>query len=1185
MDFPDALSVLSASEYTKVVKISEDDWNFVYSRLDKLCTPKDIKKLNQLKKYYLDNAAENSADFVEQCRKVIAHSTKLKGQNAKKVIFIKYLTITTAQVNLECSLCSQPKKSKKTEYSNVYGLMIHLHNSHLEHIISVYEKEGDKTIFEKISKIVDKTNYKTEKDHNTSLSNFQILLNRIQSIKDGGSPDTTSSSRDSSSCEIQLPDCFNEVHNSLIAYGDTPQSHFLPNPRLVPPTPQSPVPLGIPTDYQVAHVEQLGYIANVATPHDSSESVLPPSPAESEPMAVAIVEPSNILLTGNTANEVEFQYLMGQQPHLPHLTVGTQDFEILSFTQDEPVFQHQPVESNDSDYQSIHTPQPKLHDEEQHDVTYESSQNSLCSSELPYSPKSPEASNSPYSTICVTDLNYDKNHDSCNNVKYMNIDQDRSVEHDTDNLAKQHEMTNNRTIDYQGSDEDIPTTPKMRKRTHKSKIQHEPKAKVRKINSKSESKGPDKKDTVKKHYVTEAAAKKTKKEVLTKKPKINAKNSNGTNVPRSGQKAKNRDEENATWSHEFITSIEHEAAEKKRELQQNQALSALRHCVRDNVNVNPKQRKDVKVKINKVFKDFTTKHCDEKKSLDSRSNLAHLAQATVDAEYYGKKTNKTTNPFREEELERQIGVFVDFYGKDRCLQQTNLQVKKNVEDALIKKCKDTNDVNLWKKNLLTLKTATSPKDFDKKLDKLIKSYSKNKEIHTILTTIKTKVNITKLNKHSTELLYELKQNKNMKGRNSHGTKFVKNLTLQLGKGSLSNLKYVLDENDAKAYVSWFEDYKTIKESLSLTNNVKWFITCVESVLYGGNTPMNPTARISKTEVIRVFHNLIDVCKSNNPEFSAIDAGDEMFCSSFYDNLTIFCMKYMYMIYDDILMQFKTYPAKCQQPNLIHVGFFHKNHFNRSKLDIYNQDVDVNYNVFMKNQTVKKSSNTFGNAFGINRLILCLFQMKFIASGINITKIEDLKNVVRNDCLKIIEMIDSKCNIRVITHLKSMLFEVLYNIVCNIFHCRSEQSALFRKKITWTMFKNVVYDSKYYTYDNFAKAAAHSFPTIYIRTNNDINVNDDLIFDDDPRSWSDICNDHAVKLFHELYSSYFEEVNNNDADEEELETLDKKRLGHDDDGNSSSDDSSDSEDEASDSDDNSSQIDADDDDDDNSCDSD
>lgn len=1079
MEDPDASSTLSLKDITSGAVISSEEWDFVSNK--HLGGKQRIKKIkNLMSKYSKDQDTIMLDEFLQECMNAIEMENKNLQENSNKDLFAKYLSLYP-QIGFLCSICSE----SNVHYKNVLGLMTHVNRSHFTEILTLFNDSGNEQHFKKIRSSLGKINFKSSLYKSMTADEFQKIVNIHDTFETVASTDTISI--------ISIENEFDTAHATVVDQCIQQNLKYI--------------------DEEVNMVIDKFGCLNKNLDTVSPQSRFMPQPA---------------LMPDNGPSSIETETPPSSAPH----SVTFDDF-ILD---DEEVVDVPSLFGDlEEENTSVEVPESILKTINMDDIADPT--------------KSSEVNNST---------------ENVNSKQYINMNSIESVAPvSPESIANSEDMevddsVHNSTIETDNEKSPIPPIivhePVVKKRIpiaeKKPKTKYLKKVTKRKVPESEISVKVSKKRKIEHPSPPPKVAKTPrkynrtkKKEILTKKPRSTAKNSNGIIVPRTAQTRlrRTRDEDNSVWSHELVTSIEQHASNEITEINNNPQRKKLINCIKDSVNIPIAKRKSLKSKINDAFKKFEMTECNEKTNPECRDSLAFLANCKIDSEYFSKKTNKANNPFRTSELTRQVKVYLNFYSKLGSVQKTNAQVKQEVEAALNKKCKDTDNINSWKHNLKSLNVST-PKEFEKKLSKLTTQYNKIPEIHNILVAMKTGITVYKSD-NSSDLKYDLKISKNHAKNKSGNVKLIKNLLLQLGKGSLSNMKSILNESHAQSYVNWFKDYRRTKEALSISNNVKWFMTCVEGVLHGGNSPMNPLARISRTEIEKVVKNMVELVKSN----CYVDSNDndndtELFTSSFYQNLTIFCMKYIYEIYNEILKYYKMYPAKCQQPNLIHVGLFHRSQaIVSNKTQISAEDIIKQYTQFMKNQSTKKSAG-ISNVFGVNKLIMCLFQMKFIASRLDVESASDFKNVINsNELVKVIDLIESKCSVRVIHHIKSMIFEVLYNIINNIISPRTESSDVFTKKISWNFYSKILFNAEYFKYPRIALKVLTSFKPISLKGGGEP-AKDDVIFDDDVRVWHTVLHKYRTQLFSELYSDYLSMFSCTEVSDEEMNELENQRYG-------------------------------------------
>lgn len=1107
-DPTDVTSVFSAQQLAGADLIPEHD--FEYVRNVHQGGKNRLKHLEELRvKVAMGNFFMQDS-FLKECNQAIEKMREIKVENSIKDLFCKYLVIGD-HTGMQCYLCE-----KNTAFKNIRGLSHHIERSHVLHIVDVYNKRKEELEFKftQYRTALNKVNFKSSASKTLTYDTIKKILDEAgDQVRDSPSTLNTPPCSPVPSCS-SFNDYAKDVHLEMT--GESEDS-----PMFSPLSVNSETRVGMMNDLVTNILSN--QIDSSVCPSQGSEAMTTDKMTEGfvHKKSTRDLENTFELFTINEDDLSKHQVSESSYNHRDDLKTNT----YLNTSGEVSV---EPLSVSTAEISSCTSPTMNL----PCDLTSETSDFEMTDDTLPVpAPQPPPAP-----------LSSKKNAPLKKRLIAVKVPKKRPRSTSPVGLTKKHDGVAKRKVIETDDEKEL----------------SEKKAPKRKVLEKDDEKELCEKKAKKQssdpsftNYPTKmrAVGKKQivpRKQVLLKKPKATAKNSVGVVVPKTSQtrSTRTRDEQNSVWANELVQSVEKQSAEERQRIAEDVQLQRLHEHVLMSINVPPDMRKRVKAQVSECFKSYEALNCNEKVSLNSRRNLGSLAHAKIISEYFGKKTNKNNNPYSEAELKRQIDAFVRYYSDGT---KTSTNAKKQMENDINEKCKETKQIKAWKTKLNEFKDVSSVKQMHKTIDKVMKHCGKIPVACKVMTALKN--NLTYSHSEQKGLRYEIKGKSKSKG----DVRCVKNLVLQLGKGNLSNLKTVLSGEDVQAYSDWFKNYRKAKESISITNNVKWFLSCVESVILGGNTPMNPMTRISRTEVERVVKTIVEMICPNLDDV-------ELFTSSFYMNLTIFCMKYIYEIYSEILHIYRMYQAKCQQPNGIHVGVFHYYNACENELNKFKTEIIDQYNIFMKNQPNKKSSGLSSNLFGINRLVLCLFQMKFIASGIKINKKEDLKDIVNTDCLKIIDLIESKCSIKVMQNIKSMIFEVIYNIVNNVVHGFESDTTRFSKKISWSMYSNVLCKFNYFMYPKVAQKVMRSFSPISLTASELEYVGDDIILDMDPRAWYVIFDEQKVKLFNELYGDYVNSVPSDTSLEEELMGLEAKRCGTADDSSTSeSDDDDDSDD--------------------------
>ncbi|UHB41744.1 hypothetical protein MrNuV_ORF021 [Macrobrachium rosenbergii nudivirus] len=602
-----------------------------------------------------------------------------------------------------------------------------------------------------------------------------------------------------------------------------------------------------------------------------------------------------------------------------------------------------------------------------------------------------------------------------------------------------------------------------------------------------------------------------KRQYIKKKIRPSAK------IPRTNSKAKNDslDRTNTYWAIELIKNLQEENVMSDVDDPTNHLKSTL---VKVFSGDNIEERKKLKTVFEQEYKQFYKTHCAATNG-ESRINLAHWANIRVIAEYYGKKINKPNSIYNSIVLMKHYDNYMKFiYGKKQS------QTKEEMEKELQEQNCNTNMINKWRDAIRGLSKLTIKGEYTKMLKVLNAEFGHVKELKCVIDALKL---ITVVHVENKTLDYFIKDDKNIKNiKNLTKPRALKNLVNQLIKGSVSFLKATMEDEAIHEYTKFFALYHNVKNNITMSKVVKWFMHSMTLSLKDITNPLNSFTRISKTRVENTLKTFLEFkINKNNPKYKP---DDNLFTAGFHANLTIFCMKYIYNIYEKILDIYKTYPNKLQCPHLFHVGLFQTAHAN---VNVKTCLLDPTFQGGIHN-TKNKADNTL---FSIpnDKIANCIFQMKLVASNLPIREMKDVKDAFATMNVEILNMLDSKCNVAVYGQIKLMLINLLYNVACNIIETRTQDSILFKKKINWNFFKSFIFNSKFYEYPGIATNVIDSFSTLVTKSEQDVykyTDDDKYVLDNSEASWDVIATEHKIELFNELFKS---EINIAFDDEEDI----------------------------------------------------
>lgn len=546
-------------------------------------------------------------------------------------------------------------------------------------------------------------------------------------------------------------------------------------------------------------------------------------------------------------------------------------------------------------------------------------------------------------------------------------------------------------------------------------------------------------------------------------------------------------------------------------------------------------KKTLKSKNNNIYKKYINEYGKAKTRSDNRTALADVVNARIYGEHFSKKTGKANNPYKANVMLSQLENFKTYVNEQK-ISDTKLKMEETLKDTY----KDHNNVTTWKEHLKSFSKIKTAKEYKTQYAALKHSCGKIPEVKNILTLIAPPGNerFKIIEKAGSTLMYEITipEDGNLKGRDAKkvGTteiKLLKNMVSQLIKGnSVSNLKYVLPDNGAQ-YIKWLDEYNKIKTSLNVSNNMKWFLNHVAHTIKDSSNPMSPLSKISMQELKRhviAFSEYILVGQN-------ISAKD-MFTDSFFHNLTIFSMKFLYYIYDKILIAYKTNAFRSQLPNEFHMGMVSIFMKNEQYEDRFNppSEMKAAYSTFMaKNGRPKVHFNGF---MSTEKIANCLFHQRLISKEFDLKTLDDLIPYFESEDWRVIDLIESKCNMTVYDNLRSCLFVFLYNMVCNVLIDRdfsdNNEPLILSKGITWNFFKTCLFDSKYYEYGSIVNSVLHSFPTLNL-TEEDKPPPPNTIVAVDAAPWFVVAEKYKTSLFSELFPSMCEKNN--------LETIPSEKV--------------------------------------------
>ncbi|UVX94877.1 hypothetical protein CsNV_017 [Callinectes sapidus nudivirus] len=700
--------------------------------------------------------------------------------------------------------------------------------------------------------------------------------------------------------------------------------------------------------------------------------------------------------------------------------------------------------------------------------------------------------------------------------------------------------TKQKNVAYEESDEDEPQPKKSRKSTtQKNVVSDEDEVRQDRMNDlpiKKRGRKPAPKKTVPNKNVNETQSQskkgskkqvqeeesdedvsnqkgkrsKNKRKQMPKNEQVNIGDS-GLKIPKStaSTKKQSRDESNTYWSVELVNNLEQKAAELAK---LDEPKATLYKYIQANINVENKQKKAVKAETSKAFKAFNNQHCNVKINTSTRDNVAFSSNCKINLDHFSKKTNKSNSQFNPCDLKRQLENFKFIYEG-----RSTSEVKKKMEESMKERCKNNEAIVQWKFLIKKLGSYSNAEIFRAKVKK---NFNKTPEKAPTYPVLKA---LASLEVFDSNLGIQYKVNDGK-------PKALKNLVNQLIKGSLSNLKDVMESSEIANYMTWFNEFKVCKNNIAISNNLKWFLNQLTQVLKGSNSAMNPFSKISKTDIEKIMKIFTDYLFCRNER---CEADYSLFSIGFFQNLTIFCMKYIFLVYCKILQLFKINPAKCQQPSDFHIGLFHDQNSMKNKKEDSKPPTELHdsYLQFMKNQSSKRKNGQI-SFLGIDRIALFLFNMKLIQSNLNIRSLDDLEPLFENESWEVFDLIESKCSTAVYNHIRSMLYEFLYDLSRNIIVDRIKDTIIYEKKITWDFFKDVLFKPEYYQYPTLVVQVLHDFQTLAFNGNGETpSPGSNHIHDNSPDAWHIVARKYEPLLFKELYQKFtINDSDDSDADE-------------------------------------------------------
>ncbi len=644
------------------------------------------------------------------------------------------------------------------------------------------------------------------------------------------------------------------------------------------------------------------------------------------------------------------------------------------------------------------------------------------------------------------------------------------------------------------------------------------------------------------------------------------------------------DEKNTYYAHHLIKSIEEEAKTPHSFMARGEAEQYNKIFQSVQATINSKNKDETKEKFNPIFKKYIQAYGKAKTSSINRFALGRVVELKIMNEFYSKKSNRANNGYSPELLVKQFNNFKKFMDDKKAAE-----TKHEVEHYLESNVGGYEKITQWKNDLKILGKARTIDAFTAQMNVIKNRFKNVVEVQDIIKILDADDFVCDVDAKRGVLYipnHMPKQKKTKKVEPKE--KVLQNLINQLNKGSISHLKHTLGE-DYKTYSEWFSEYNDVKSEINVKNNIKWFLAQISNIIDDLDNPMNPKSKLSMSQIkshIRSFVEYTLYYKKNVKECAV-----ELFTEGFYQNLAVAASKFLYSLHDKILFLFKLNNLKSQSPNEFHVGLlstlFNNGRY-KEKYHLHTEDVmEKNYNTHMTKKinqrkgTGKKKSKDddvddikFHNFMSSERIAANLFHLRFIAqhldmkSGGSKASLDNILKYFKNSDYRVIDLIESKCNMDVYDNLRGILYNFLYNIVINVLTDRDllpkkstmtnmstqidepttpiesetviddkqasedesvkqppffmepqdgyiENSILLRNKITWNVFKNVIFNPAYYEFGSIVNDAIHSFDTLNLKDEGD---GFECVIDETPGKWHRVFAKHGNELFWDIFNN-------------------------------------------------------------------
>lgn len=420
---------------------------------------------------------------------------------------------------------------------------------------------------------------------------------------------------------------------------------------------------------------------------------------------------------------------------------------------------------------------------------------------------------------------------------------------------------------------------------------------------------------------------------------------------------------------------------------------------------------------------------------DSTQPLAEFARNTVNFECFSKNNNSFGNDYT---------TWFDSYLN---YHSTNLDAatrKKKREEAI----QQTHPSQDWK---LSLQRLAAYEPFRSETAKNLMSFFDNDEC--LLEPIVKRINV------------DLGILLNPENKTPHSDiKSVAGKLLKcklLGTFKMSTSMYT--KKDEAAYRRWMNSVKTHRKNINLTPKFKSFMSRMVSVMQNPTCPLNQFTRLSNTALRKSFngivHTYIDALNMENYNTEGKKVIYKMldFTDTFYDNLMVMMMKFAYARYSHIWFMSKV-TKRNAGAGLVEAGIVDT--MTRTNLGELSPFLHSQFESFYTSERISKT---------LSQLHIMSFK------SCKLESMDDVRTALENRNPELLELVNIKCTEVIYPIIRNNMFNLLCNLANNIVDTYCQ--AGITKTVSWDLFKDVLFRSKYYEYAGPASQALSFEPIL------------------------------------------------------------------------------------------------------------